>query len=461
MADEKEEVQKVDAAELTEEQQQQALIKAKTEKTPVLGEKAEEKKSPEAKKKDGEDDDADEPEDKSEGKKKDEKQDEPTEPSAKEIKEKLAELGKKEDKDLTKEEKEFIKEHSESDEDEYVDPDKFVAEQFEDFEVKSVKDLHEMLETAVETTKERDELKVKLEAAEKKEPKYKSDAQKKVAEFLEKTGYDPDKFPEGLQTHAELMAMDLDDKSVSPKRVLEAKFVLDHPELTRDEARRKFEKSYNKKYVLNKDDFDKAEDFAEAEEDARVDQKTEVAKAIKALKKTQEEFKAEPANDKDKKDKAEAPVIDPVIAKSIEQNSAALTKYLEENDQLIFSPTDDEEDEFPYQLEDDQIKGIQAVCHSILSNPSSYDKKGKLLLGHDVEDLSRRAAHFLFFDDIQAKLYEHARTITATKRIEDLSEVKPTRKPKQTTGASNLDMSEEQQQEIMIKKKKEGKAITA
>lgn len=441
MADEKEEVKK--ETELSEEEQIAAMVKNKSEKTPIIG-GAEEKAKPAEEKKDDAEEEKETPE------KKDEEPEEEKELTDAEIKAKIKELEAKDEKDLTPEDKKFLKENSE--EEDAVTPDKFIEAEFGKYDVKNVKDLTEFMETAVEVIKERDDLKVKLEAAEKKEPAYKSDSQKKVAQFLEKTGYDPDKFPEGLMTYAQLMAMDLEDKALSPKLVLEAEYVLDHPELTRDEARRKFEKTYAKKYTLNKDDFEGEEALKEAEEDLRIEQKTAVAKAIKGLRKAQDEFKAQPSKD-DKKDETKTPEVDPVIQKSIEQSTSDLEKFLKENDQLIFSPTDDEEDDFPYQFKEDQLKGIRAVAESILKNPASYDKKGKLLLGAGTEDLIKRAADFLYGDDMRDKLYAHAQTVTAAKRIEELSEKTPNRKPRGGAPAE-IDLSEEKQIEILTEKKK-------
>lgn len=446
MTDEKEEVKK---AELSEEEQVAEMVKNKSSKTPVIGGSEEKSKPVDEEKKEEPDDDKGEPE------KKPEKSDEKKELTEDEIAAKIKELEAKDEKDLTDEDKKFLEENQEDDED-LVTPDKFIEAEFgKDYDVKNMKDLAEFMETAVEVIKERDDLKAKLEAAEKKEPEYKSESQKKVAQFLEKTGYDPDKFPEGLMTYAQLMAMDLDDKALNPKLILEAEYVLEHPELTRDEARRKFEKTYNKKYTLNKDDFDGDEALKEAEEDLKIDQKTAVAKAVKGLKKAQEEFKAQPSKD-DKKSESKAPEVDPVIQKSIEQITSDLDKHLEENDQLVFSPTEDEDDDFPYQFKEDQLKAIRVVCDSIIKNPASYDKKGKLLLGPNTDELVKRVADFLYGDDIRDKLYAHAQTVTAAKRIEEIGEKKPDRKPKGGAPA-DIDLSEEKQVEILLEKKKGNK----
>jgi hypothetical protein len=428
----------------SEEEQIAALVKAKASKTP--GESIEKKAAPVEDKKPEDKPEDKKPEQKPEGKK--------PELTEKEITAKVKELEDKDEKDLTDEDKKFLEDNKESDT-ESMSPDKFIEEEFgKNYEIKSMKDLSEFMETAVKVIEERDDLKAKLEAAEKKEPAYKSENQKRVAQFLEKTGYDPDKFPEGLMSYAQLMAMDLEDKNLSPKLVLESEYILDHPELTRDEARRKFEKTYAKKYTLNKDDFEKDDDLKEAEEDLRIEQKTAVAKAVKGLKKAQEEFKAQPSKD-DKKDEKKAPEVDPVIQKGIEQSNSDLDKHLKENDQLIFSPTEDEDDDFPYQFKEDQLKGIRAVAESILKNPGSYDKKGKLLagLGSGVEDVVKRVADFLYGDDIRDKLYEHAQTVTAVKRIEDIGDKKPDRKPK-GGAAADIDLSEEKQIEILLEKKK-------
>ncbi len=439
-----------DKPELSEEEQVAELVKNKASRTPGTGASDDKKGLPPTDKVDEPEDKKDEPDDK-----KDKSDDKKSEPTDTEIKARLKELEEKDEKDLTDDDKKFLEENKE--EDDSLTPDKFIEEEFgKEYDIKNVKDLTEFMETAVEVIKERDDLKVKLEAAEKKEPQYKSDSQKKVAEFLEKTGYDPEKFPEGLMTYAQLMAMDLEDKNPNPKLILEAEYVIDHPELTRDEARRKFEKTYNKKYVLNKEDFEGEEALKEAEEDLRIEQKTAVAKAIKGLKKAQDEFKAQPSKDDKDKDDKKLPEVDPIIQKSIEQSTSDLEKHLKENDQLIFSPTDNEEDDFPYQFKDDQLKSIRVVADSIIKNPASYDKKGKLVFGSNVEELARRVADFLYGDDMRDKLYEHALTVTAAKRIEELSDKTPNRKPK-GGAAAEIDLSEEKQVEIMLEKKKNGK----
>ena len=440
-------------AELSEEDQIEEMVKAKSG-PPMDGKDKEALTKKEEEEE--EEEESDKTLDKKSEEKKEEEEEEDEELSDAEIKSKLAELEEKEDDDLTDEEKAFLKEHGEEDEDEdedeTVSADKFIEDEFgEKFGVKGLKDLNDILDTAIHTTKERDKLKAELEEAKKAEPKYASEGQKQVAKWLDKIGYDPSKYSEGLQTNAQIMAMDLDDKDLSPKIVLEAKFIMDHPELTRQEAQKKFEKSvWTKKYTLNRDDFESDEEFAEAKEDLRIDQKSDVAKATKSLKKVQEEFKVKPVEEKGDK----APEVDPVVVKSIEKSTAALDEHLSENDQIIFQPTDDEEDDFPYQFTEDQLSHIRAVCGTFIKDPKSYDEKGKLAFGSDMGALSRRVAYFLYGDDIFDKLYAHSTTVVSGKTLEEVGKTKPSRKSRGSAGASDVDLSEEKQIEIMLKKKK-------
>lgn len=376
-----------------------------------------------------------------------------------ESEEKTPEKSEEKESEGESEEKESEEESSEKTEEKEEKKDEESDEQLnkllqgkygEDFkgteDIDALIDYTEELETKIQT------LEAKQKELETAKPKFASEAQEKVFEFLTKSGYDPSRLSDGLAAHAELVAMDVD--KTDDKLILEKAYVIRHPELTIDEAKRKFNREYVRKYDVSKDKFENDADYEDAKEDARIDLKSEVAKDRKFLREQQEQFKAKPAENKEEK-----PKENEAVKKSVAEHSKKLDTFLSKAGQLVFSPTDKSEDDFNYKLNDSQLKAIGNALKSWAHNPTSYNEKGEIIGGFDVDKQFQAAAFAMYGTEIMSHVYKHTKEIVTAERVENLGKTKPNRtgkvsgeSPRKPVG--NADSTD--QWDEMAKKKKKG-----
>lgn len=349
--------------------------------------------------------------------------------------------GKKEPEGKTKE-----TDPNEGEED--VQVDSFLSKHYgEKYEIKSRKELDETLESIDSLIDQNDQMKKKLEEVGDAKPKFASDRHEKAFNFLKEI--DEDKWGEGMETLANLWGMKVDEEKDS-RKLLEEQFILNHTELSRSEAQFKFKKEFNAKYGdVNKEDFKDEEEYKDEVKLREISLKSDTQKARKFLKEKQEEFKVKPED----KAKSKEPEIDPVVIKAIATNSKEYEKELGQTSELVFSPTESEDDDFTHKFTDEQLKTIRAVSLNWVKNPAVYGKDGKLQGNSSPEELFKRVAYSLFGDEIVAKNYEHSKKVFASMRAEDISGKKPSRTAK-TGGSTALVGSEEEQQEALIKAKK-------
>jgi hypothetical protein len=360
------------------------------------------------------------------------------EPEVKPSEEKESELAAEESEEEEEEEK---KPETEKEEDVIDENDYIKGEYSEKYEIKSKAELDGVLDSIDNLMNRNKELEVQLKEAKDSatEPQFKSEAQKKLWEFMQDV--DPDKLGERLQTYSNLIAIDVEKGD--PKRILQEQYILQHPAWTREEALMKFDRAYARNYTAKQDDFDTDEEYKAEIKSKELDMKDDVLKAKEFLKKQQEQFKPK---DEDK------PVENVALKRAIEQTASEVDKYV--FTKLVFSPTDDEEDNYSVELSDKQIKEIKNAMKAWVSNPNSYDGKGELLGGWDVDQKSVQVAFMLFGPDIVQKNYEHALNLKNITRAEEIATRKPDRKAKTAGDNPTGQLSEEKQWEMAIKKKK-------
>jgi hypothetical protein len=344
------------------------------------------------------------------------------------------------EEDESEEETESEKEDEESEEETTeVDADEIIKDKFSDYEIETVDELMNVLDNLLEQNEE-------LKKKETEKQAVPEDILA-AADFLVKTGYKPGNFSEGLLTHAKLVSMDIDNSN--GKEILREKYIMENTELTRSEAERMFEKRYSKEFVPDRNKFETDEEYNEAVEDAKIEEKQKVAKAKAFLKQKQKESKVTVSNKNE-----EQAEISETVTRGIEQTSKEYGKYLEKFNSLKFQYTDNDEDDFVFKFKPEQIKAINAAVQEWVKNPNSYDSKG-VLKGDDAspEKWIQRASWVLFGEEMIAANFQHTENILRTKRVEEISKVKPTRK---STAASPVkgNLSEERQIERLIAKKK-------
>lgn len=364
-------------------------------------------KKPDEKKDEKKPDDTDDPddEDKDVDDKKDEKKDEKKDD------------GKKDDE----------KKDKKSDEEPAIEDDVIAKALEEKFDISNYKDLVETLEGVDALLDEHDKLieeNKKLKEEVKPELKFDSDSQKKVYEFLTKTGYDPERIGEGLMTHAKLMSMEL-GKDADPKMILEEKFVIEHPELTRDEAQAKFTREYTRKFVVDKTKFENDDEYKEEVKLAEIDKKSAVAKATEFLKKKQEEFK--PAEKSGKKEATETKITKEADD-NIKRTVGDFRKYMEGLETLTFTDEKNPSNTFTYSVPKKIQKQILEAGSKWLAKPELYNEKGEFSGQHNTEEYAHNVTMSMAWKDVVEKMLRHVEQKAKIINVEQKAEVKPERK---------------------------------
>ncbi|HNB62599.1 MAG TPA: hypothetical protein PLC60_08390, partial [Saprospiraceae bacterium] len=173
------------------------------------------------------------------------------------------------------------------------EPNDYIKTKFnEKYGVESESDLDEILQSTSEVVTKYQELEAKYQELEKKaaEPRYRTEQEQKIAEFL--SSYDPDKFGEGLSTIGSILAMD--PANVSGRTALEEAFIISHPNLSRDEAKELFSEEFSTKYQVDRNNFDSDEAYGRAKKLADIKMKDAESEARKGLSAKKEELKAKP-----------------------------------------------------------------------------------------------------------------------------------------------------------------------
>lgn len=379
----------------------------------------------------------------------DEEEEEIEEPAAKKAKvkkeEPKEEEEEEEDTESEEESEEEESEEEEEDEDEEEtesdpDLDEAIKSRFgKDYEINSIEDLEETLSALDKIVVKNEELTKELEDVRSSKTKlvFETPEQEKAYEFIK--DMPKNRQGEGLQTWAELIQMDID--GTDPKLALRQQYVIKHPELTREEATAKFERDYSRKYTVKAEDFDDDKEREEEEKMRKIDLKSDSAKAKEFLKKEQQNYKAKDTKQEDSK-------VSEVIAEGIAKTTREATAFLKEFKHIEF---DLGNGKFKFVLTEDKHKQLREAVEVWTKNPASYDAKGKLQ-GFDPEESTLSLTFAMFYKDIIPELISQTRTKTAVRKIEELSEAKPTRKAKGGS-ASNIPKSEDEQIDELIKAK--------
>ncbi|HTJ52615.1 MAG TPA: hypothetical protein VL443_24335 [Cyclobacteriaceae bacterium] len=334
------------------------------------------------------------------------------------------------------------KEQEEEETEESVD--KILESKFgEKYGIKSEEDLSTILSESEELLDEVASLREENKALKEKPntPSFKSKTNEAVYNALK--DYDIDKLSDGIHMIAGLISMDLD--KTDPKLILEQAFIMEHPELSLDKARKKFQRRFDEKYTIqNADDLDPA-DLKEKKEDLESDLEIDAAKAKKFIKEKQADFKT----------KSEDKVETEEVPKEIQEGIASHTKEFQEHmtgiDELIFADDDNDKHPFRYKFSKEELGQIKKIVGDHLSNPNAYDGKGKLVGGFDPEEKFQQAAFLVAGPKMVEEARKSAARIAQIIKVEDVAQKKPKRK---AVGSGDIqDDSIDAQAERMAKKK--------
>ena len=394
---------------------------------------------------DPEEEEEDEEEDSTSGKKKeDEPEEEEEEEEAETEEEAAARIAaeKEKEKDKEKEEEEEEVEVTEEQVNEILE-----AKFGEKYGVKSEEDLATILSESEELLDEVASLRQEVKELKEKPtgPVFKSKTQEAVYNALK--DYDPERLPDGIHMVAGLINMDLE--KTDPKLILEQAFIMEHPELSLDRARKKFQRKFEETYTIsNPDDLEPAE-LKEKKEDLESDLEIAAAKAKKFIKEKQAEFKV----------KSENKIETEEVPKEVQEGIASHTREFEEHvsgiDELTVADDDNDKYPFHYKFSKEQMGRIKKVVGDHLKNPSSYDAKGKLIGGFDPEEKFQQAAFLVAGAEMLQEARKSAKKIAQIIKVDEVS----TKKPKRVAKSSGdvQDMSIDAQAERLAAKKKAGK----
>lgn len=327
--------------------------------------------------------------------------------------------------------------------------DDFIAEKYAAQGIKTEEELDGVLDSYGKLQTDFDVLKKENETlkATPGKPVFDSEQQEKIYNFVK--DYDLDRVGEGIQTAGRLIGLNID--TAEPRILLEEKFALEHPELTREESLRMFNRDWNKTYNIKLENFDGDDEaFKEEQELLKIQQKTQVAKAKEFLSAKQKEVKAKP------KEATGAPKVSdsPVVKTSVTKNVQALEEFIPKFNSIVYSPSDNDQDDFTVNFSKDQLKEMHGAMKDWVSNPGSYDAKGNLIgeSAFDPDLQIRKLAYLMYGDEIAAKIYAHAMSQADIKRADQIAKVKPNREAK-TAVSKVTGVSEEKQQEMLIRRK--------
>jgi len=393
----------------------------------------------------------DEPKEEAETKEEVEEEQEETKEEEKES-DKSGKEEKEEEADEKESEEEKEEDHKEDPTDKKVEEpvsvnDYINSKYAKDYEIKNEEDLDEVLASVDTVLKENEDLKKQLESSKDTKPKFKSEAQEKMWDFIK--DIDPARFGDRMQSYSRIVGMDVEKEN--PKMLLEEQFIMDHPELPRDRALKKFNFEYNQQYgELNRDNFDSKEAFDEAKELREINLEDAVHKARKTIKTEQAKLKTETTTQTEDKVKE-----NPLVGKNIKANVSAIDESMKEFSELIFSPTNDTKDDIPFKFTKDQKKMIHEAYKAWVGNPANYNTKGEFVAGElDFDQNVKRIAYMEFGDDIFEKLLRRATDKNNIIRAEEIATKKPDRQAKVAGGKVTGNLSEEKQWEMNIQKKK-------
>lgn len=268
-------------------------------------------------------------------------------------------------------------------------------------------------------------LEKELEEAKKpKEYEFKSDKERAIAHFLK--DWDSDNLGEGWEMAGRLMKMDPD--KINEKKALEEHFVIENSDISRDKAIKLFEKEYNEKYVLDKEDFENEAEFKEAQELADIKREKDSIKARKFLSEQKEKlkYKEKPKQEEKKPEPVTIPkeTIDKYVG---EVNKFFSPQQGEDFDRFIFQDDDDEDIKVAVVFTKEEVKNIKNETIAYLHSLSPYDKDKKIP-NFDEGKLVAQIADILYGDQIKERMLKEVKKLAQTLRIEQLAEKKPTKK---------------------------------
>lgn len=417
-----------EAKELSPEEQWDAL--ATTGENPMIKAKDADSESEEEQEEESEEEESEEKKDDKKKNDSEEEEEEESEESEEESEEEESE-----------EEEEESEEKEDKSKDKPSDIDAEIGKLYsEKYSISNQKELEEVLSNVDDVLALNEDLLKENEELKKapKEPEFANEAQKSAFNFIK--DLNPENYQAGLESWAKIVSMNPD--KMDNRLLLEELYVQKHPKLSRDDAQFKFNEIYEKKYKVNKEDFEDDAAYQRAKRSADIDLKNDVEEAKEWFDTKKKELAFKPSEKKNEQEKPEPPAA---VKKSIKENLSESEKYFTGLKGVTFFPDDkNEDDKFDLALSASEVKEVKKMVDGWMSNPANYNEKGELPVIDDVEKAVQRAVGLLYQDRIISTLYDHAKQVVSAKRVEELSSKHPKRKSKTgTASVKNLSVDDQ------------------
>lgn len=304
------------------------------------------------------------------------------------------------------------------------EPGSYIKEKFgEKFGIENESDLEELLEAQEKLVQIAESSKQRVAELEKAEPQYRSEQEKKIAEFLKP--FDPSKFGEGLNTVASIMAMD--PMSVSGRAAMEEAYIIAHPELTREEAKEIFAADEWSKFQVDKDAFDTDEEFQKAKRITDIRLKSAEDQARKTLVQKKEQLKAAPPKADTTQTQVQQPAEAPKEAVATYQKE--IDKYFVPDKNKVFDRinyySDDQKTLLAaVVLDKEKLDSVKKFVSDYVKQPGVYDKTGKIP-NFDPQELTKTAIRILHGDWYEEQLFKQIKVIASRLTAEQIAGTTP------------------------------------
>lgn len=317
----------------------------------------------------------------------------------------------------------------------------FVSYLKDNYSIESEDQLRQILERNVSMGQE-------LEEAKKpKEYTFKSDRQKKIIDWLDGAGYDLDKIGDGLENAAVLVNLNVE--KLDDRKALEEAFIIENKnEISREDAKKLFNKEY-KKYTVDKEKFDDEQEYKEEQELIDIQKKKDVAKAKRMLQSEQEKLKATEEKPKEQPDlSVPKDVVDGYSKQvnSIFEDAKGNKKF----DRFIYEDEKDPNIKVTVVIPDDKLKTIRQASMDYVKRNDIYDDKKKIP-NFDPEAHVKTITHALYGDWLIEQVFNNATNLAKTLRAEQLAGVSPDKKSAAKGQANGIPSIDEQFRELARK----------
>lgn len=264
-----------------------------------------------------------------------------------------------------------------------------LVERYSRHDIKTVAELDDRIASIETVNRDNLELKAQLEEATKNANPFKTDAERKLFEFVK--GYDG-KNASALAEYARLQEMD--PETMTDKEVMLEAFLIDNKKMGRSEATRLFEVRYKNKYSIEKLD---PEDSSEAEmiEERKLEAKYAALEAKEKLAKTKAEYKpiiAEEAPQQAQENK--------ILAESVQRKTSEVEGFAKSLTVLKVPTGDKEGQAFNVSLNDAQKSQVAEALSGWTKNYGSYNTDGSFNGPSDATQMADMVIYGMYGKDL-------------------------------------------------------------